>query len=106
MRRILLSAAAFCAIALCGTAEARTRHAPPPKMTDEQIDKVVGEIFDKGDVNHDDGLSRIELTTYGFSNNLGVAVQSRKWSLIDANHDGSISRDELHAYMKRYDRGR
>jgi hypothetical protein len=90
MTRIAVMAAA--AVALSFPALAQGRPAVP---SDAEITRQAGDFFSQIDRNHDGVISRVEMTSYGYSHRWGVAVREKRWKRADANHDGKITRDEF-----------
>lgn len=52
-------------------------------------------MFAKVDADGNGRLSRLELTGFGVSKGLGVAVRQKVWLQMDANRDGGVSVDEF-----------
>ncbi len=77
------------------------RPAPQKPMTDEEIARTSQETFAKVDRNRDGSLSRVELTSWGYSNGWGVAVRQKAWKQLDTDRNGRISESEFRSYARR-----
>ena len=102
MKRTLTFLAVVAGLA-ASTADARQMRRPAPlsPMTDEEVAKTSLETFARVDRNRDGSLSRLELTSWGYSNGWGVALRQKAWKQLDADRNGKVSEPEFRAYARR-----
>ncbi|WP_313958532.1 EF-hand domain-containing protein [Novosphingobium sp. 9] len=79
-----------------GGGAARPR--PPKPMKRKDYDKIVEQMFDEADANHDGTVTVAEL--HGVVEAKREALIRARFTAVDANHDGTISADEFMVWQK------